>query len=241
MHLEPLPQTRFALAELSRYEEDEYRDLFGKVVTNVGIVAPDCVGLTVSFVRDGLAFTWLASSVDVAALDAVQYLASGPCLEAMEHARVVATTPSDDPLDERRWALFSQSENRVGVRSTLSIPLVTAGAGSMETAKVYGGVNLYGGAVTAFEGLHETLAAICGGWAQGAVTNSDLSLSGVRRAKHAPQMMLDQFAVDQAVGMIMAAQHLNSDAAGRKLREASDRAGIHEAELARLVVKTRLL
>lgn len=241
MTMEPLAETRFALAELSRYEEDEYRDHFDVVVRNVGIVAPDCLGLTVSFVRDGLAFTWLASSVDVAALDAVQYLTSGPCLESMELGEVVAATLTDDPLDERRWALFSQSENRVGVRSTLSIPLLTTGTGSGRAAEVYGGINLYGRTESAFDGLHETLAAICGGWAQGAVTNADLSLAGVRRAKQTPRVMLDQFAVDQAVGMIMAAQQLGSAAAGRKLREASDRAGIHEAELARLLVSTRIL
>jgi hypothetical protein len=240
--MEPLPETRFALTELSRYQEDEHRELFDRVVTNVGIVAPECVGLTVSFVRDGLAFTWLASTIDVAALDGVQYLGHGPCLSSMEQGEVIATSAApggdDDPLDERRWALFSQAENRVGVRSTLSIPLLTGGGGA---ATVYGGINLYGSTETAFDGLHETLAAICGGWAEGAVTNADLSLSGVRRARQTPQVMLDQFAVEQAVGMIMAAQHVGSDTAGRRLREASDRAGIHEAELARLLVKTHLL
>ena len=252
--MEPLPETRFVLAELSRYEEDEHRELFDRVVTHVGIVAPDCVGLTVSFVRDGLAFTWLASSIDVAALDAVQYLDSGPCLASMEQSEVVATASEDvaedaDPMDERRWAMFSQAENRVGVRSTLSIPLVTGGAGSRtpssdspdRTVKVYGGVNLYGSTPTAFDGLHETLAAICGGWAPGAVTNADLSLSGVRRARQTPQVMLDQFAVEQAVGMIMAAHHVGSETAERRLGEASERAGLHRAELARLLVKTRLL
>ena len=261
--MEPLPETRFALAELSRYQEDEHRALFERVATNVGIVAPDCVGLTVSFVRDGLAFTWLASSVDVAALDGVQYLASGPCLASMEQGELVVTASDDphdptgahealdaaDPLDERRWALFSQAENRVGVRSTLSIPLITGPPGPRTSsghpqgadAKVYGGVNLYGSTPTAFDGLHETLAAICGGWSPGAVTNADLSLSGVRRARQTPQVMLDQFAVEQAVGMIMAAQHVGSETAERRLGEASERAGLHRAELARLLVRTRLL
>jgi hypothetical protein len=113
------------------------------MANRVGALAPACLGLTLSFMREGLAFTWVATSVDVASLDAVQYLSNGPCVESMGQGAIVA--------------------------------------------------------------------------------------------------MRDQFVTDQAVGMIMAAHRVGDDTASQRLHEAAQRAGIHDAELARILVKTRLL
>ena len=231
--MEEIPETRLALAELSRFEDEDLTARFGVMANRVGALAPDCLGLTLSFMREGLAFTWVATGLDVASLDAVQYLGNGPCVESMQQGAVVATTGSD-PLDEGNWLLFARAENSAGVESTLSIPL-------LEDHVVVGGVNLYGSTPTAFDGLHSELAAECGGWPAGAVTNADLSLSGVRRAQQTPETMRDQFVTDQAVGMIMAAHRVGDQAASQRLHEAAQRAGIQDAELARILVKTRLL
>jgi hypothetical protein len=151
----------------------------------------------------------------------------------MDRGAIVATAGSD-PLDEGSWLLFCRAENSAGVESTLSIPL-------LEGQVVVGGVNFYGGTATAFDGLHSELAAECEGWSAGAVTNADLSLAGVRRAQQAPQVLRDQFITDQAVGMIMAAHRVGDETATQRLHEAAKRAGVHDAELARILVKTRLL
>jgi GAF domain-containing protein len=232
--MEPLPETRFALTELSRFEDEDLTEKFTEMANRVALLAPDCVGLTVSFVRDDLAFTWAATSLDIAALDGVQYVSDGPCVESVEEGSVVEFTPSSDPLDEARWLEFARAENASGVESTLSVPL-------MDGSSVVGGVNFYGATPTAFEGLHSELAAECGAWAAGAVTNADLSLSGVQRAKKAPQKLRDQFVVDQAIGLIMASQQLDAAAAGERLSSAAERAGVRETELARILVKSQLL
>ncbi|WP_206665909.1 ANTAR domain-containing protein [Pedococcus bigeumensis] len=231
--MEEIPETRLALAEMSRFQDEDLTARFGAMANRVGTLAPDCLGLTLSFMREGLACTWIATGLDVASLDAVQYLSNGPCIESMGKGAIVAT-PGSDPLDEDNWLLFSRAENAAGVESTLSVPL-------MEDHVVVGGVNFYGSTPTAFDGLHSELAAEWGGWSAGAVTNADLSLSGVRRAQQTPQTMRDQFVTDQAVGMIMAAHRVADDTAGQRLHEAAQRAGIHDAELARILVKTRLL
>lgn len=230
--MEGIPETRLALAEMSRFQDEDLTARFGAMANRVGALAPDCVGLTLSFLQQGLAFTWAATGLDVACLDAVQYVSNGPCVVSMDRGAVVATGGSD-PLDEGNWLLFSRAENTAGVESTLSIPL-------LEDHVVVGGVNFYGRTATAFDGLHSELAAACGGWSAGAVTNADLSLSGVRRAQQTPQTMRDQFVTDQAVGMIMAAHRIGDETATQRLHEAAQRAGIHDAELARILVKTRL-
>lgn len=231
--MEEIPETRLALAELSRFHDEDLSARFGAMADRVGSVAPDCLGLTLSFLQQGLAFTWAATRVDLASLDAVQYLTNGPCVEAMEQGAIVSTSGSD-PLDEDNWRLFTRAENTVGVESTLSIPL-------LEDRVVVGGVNLYGSTPTAFDGLHSALAAACGGWPAGAVTNADLSLSGVRQAQQTPQTIEDQIVTDQALGMIMAAHRVGDDDASHRLSEAAQRAGVHAAELARILVRTRLL
>ncbi|KQU70881.1 GAF and ANTAR domain-containing protein [Phycicoccus sp. Root101] len=231
--MEPIRETRFALTEMSRFRADDLTARFTATANRVALIAPDCMGMTLSYVKEGHAFTWAASSLDVAALDALQYLDDGPCLQAMDTGDIVAAA-SNDPLDEETWRLFSRAENSAGVESTLSIPLFADG-------RVTGGVNFYGRTPAAFDGLHEQLAAEWGGWAQGAVTNADLSLTGVRRAKETPQKLLDGYVTDQAIGMLMAVHHVPSEAAAQRLSDAAHRAGIHEVELARLLVKSRII
>jgi GAF domain-containing protein len=231
--MEPIPETRFALTELSRFQDDDLTKQFTEMANRVAVIAPGCVGMTISFVQDDLALTWAATGLDVAALDAVQYLTDGPCLASMEVGSIVQFTPSD-PLDESSWLEFSRAENASGVESTLSVPL-------MDRGQVVGGANFYGGTTTTFDGLHSQLAAECGSWADAAVTNADLSLSGVRRAQRSPQKIRDQFLVDQAIGMIMASHHIDAKSAGERLGVAAARAGILDAELARILVKTQLL
>lgn len=231
--MEPIPQTRLALAEIFRFADDHLTAHFEATAARVSAIAPDCMGMTLSFLHEGLAFTWASTGLDTAALDAAQYLNDGPCLRAIEEAETLATR-SSDPLDEESWQLFYRAENNIGVASTLSIPLV-------RDQLAIGGVNLYGATATAFDGLHEALAEACGGWAGGIITNADLSLSGVRRAAEAPRTLADRSVTEQAVGMIMAARHTDELSAKNRLKEAADRAGLAEPELATILVKTRIL
>lgn len=231
--MKPIPETRLVLTEMSRFQDEDMTERFNAMANVVAGLAPECLGMTLSFLQEDLAFTWAATSLDVAALDAVQYLSDGPCVQAMKEGATVGATRAD-PLDETRWLEFSRAENSAGVESTLSVPLVEGDA-------VVGGVNFYGGTPTTFDGLHSELAAVCGAWPGAAVTNADLSLSGVRRSKRSPQKMRDRFATDQAIGMIMAAHRVDADLAAQRLTGAAERAGIPDADLARLLVKTRLL
>ena len=231
--MEPISQTRFALTEMSQLQDHDLVERFTAKARRTAELAPDCVGMTLSYVQDGHAFTWVASGLDVATLDAVQYLDGGPCLRAMERGGVISTA-HPDPLDEEQWRLLSLAENSVGVESTLSIPLF---AGDV----VVGGVNFYGASPTAFDGLHEPLAEEWGGRSGGAVTNADLSLSGVRRAKQTPQRLLDSYVTDEAVGLLMAVHHVDAQAAGQRLQDAAARAGIDVVDLARLLVRSRVV
>jgi GAF domain-containing protein len=231
--LRALPETRRALSELSRYEDEDLNDRFDSLVRDVTRLAPDCGGLTISYLREGLAFTWLSTGVQVSLLDGVQYLDGGPCVDA---ARVGEAVEADaqSALSEEQWALFAKIAAAGGVRSTLSLPYVRDG-------QVVGGVNLYGTTESAFEGRREALADLLGAWSEGAVTNADLTLSGVQLARETPRNIENTAVLDQAVGMLMAAQGVDSGTALSRLAGAAERAGIDTSLLAHVVVKGRLL
>lgn len=180
-----------------------------------------------------MSFTWVATDLDSAALDAIQYLEGGPCIAAVEQACVVADS-ADGPVDERAWHAFAQASARAGVSSTLSIPL-------MASEQVYGGLNLYGSTPSAFDGHHDELAALYGGWAGGAVTNADLSFTTLARAKTAPHVLADVGNRNVAVGMIMAAHHVPEATARHTLSDVAARAGVSAGQVADILLDTRLL
>jgi GAF domain-containing protein len=196
---------------------------------------PECVGLSVSQLEDGLTFTLVASSAEIAALDATQYLDGGPCVDSSLNAKKVAVEnlEQQDVLDERQWLLYARTGAAAGVASSLSLPLRSAG-------RVTGSVNLYASTPNAFDGHHEALAAIFGAWAPGAVTNADLSFRTRLEAAAAPRRARDQHLVDQACGWVAASQGVDVPIARQRLREAAARAGITEVQVARAVLQGQI-
>ena len=234
--MQPLPETTAALAALAVATDDADDVLveeFDRAAATTRRIAPECVGLTLTFVQDGVSFTWIATDLESAALDAIQYLEGGPCVRCVEGGSVV-TDSDEDPIDERAWRTFAAATARAGVSSTLSIPLMNDG-------NVYGGLNLYGRTPSAFDGHHEELAALYGGWAGGAVTNADLSFTTMARARTAPRVLADLSSSNVAVGMIMAAHDVPEATARHTLSDVAARAGVSEGAVADILLDTRLL
>lgn len=234
--MRPLPQTSDALEALAAATDgtDAARlEKFDRAATITRRIVPQCVGLTLTFVEDGVSFTWVATDLDYAALDAIQYLGGGPCITA-EQLGAVATHSADDPIDERVWLAFAKASARAGVASTLSIPLMSSGG-------VYGAVNLYGSTPTAFEGHHEELAALYAGRGDGADTNKDPAFTTPARAKTAPRVLADAASSRVALGLIMAARRVSEPAARRLLGEAAARAGVPVRQVAEILLDTELL
>jgi GAF domain-containing protein len=202
--VQPLPETTEALAALALATDDPEAALteeFDEAAATTRRIAPECVGVTLTFVQDGLSFTWVASDLGSEALDA-----------------------GHDPV----------ARPPAGVRSTLSIPL-------MAGDRVYGGLNLYGRTPGAFDGHHEELAALYGGWAGGAVMNADLSFASMARARNAPRALAEADSSNLAVGMIMAAHDVPEADARDTLSDAAARAGVTAGQAADILLETRAL
>jgi transcriptional regulator with GAF, ATPase, and Fis domain len=190
-------------------------------------IVPEIVGLTLADLKGGLTFTMVATDVEIAALDAIQYLDGGPCVEGAHEGDPVEVT-SDGLISEDQWMMFAHATAAHGVASTLTLPL-------LQDRDVVGSVNLYASTPEAFEGNHDELANALGASAVGAVTNADLSFSTRLVSERAPATLEDQDAIAIAVGIIAAHHRVDISTATERLRLAAARAGVSEAQAAKAV------
>jgi GAF domain-containing protein len=225
--VEPVPGTREALKDLMSAGDIELAAALLEMGRLAQEIVPECVGLSLGQNDDGIVFTLVASSLDVAAIDAAQYLDGGPCLVASTEGKTLDADP-DDPLDEERWAMYARASAAAGVASSLSLPL-------MHRGRAVGGVNLYASTPDAFDGHHEELAAALDASAKDAVTNADLSFRTRLEAARAPALLADNHDIDVAISLISESQGVDAVTAHERLSTAAARAGITEAQAARAV------
>jgi hypothetical protein len=231
--LQPLPETRQALAELVALEAPDLDDRLVELGRLARDVVPDLVGLSLSVVQDGVTLTLVAPNEVLAALDATQYLDGGPCVQAVEHPQAPIEAAMDDPLDEERWSLFASASAAAGVASTLSMSTMDA------AGQVTGGINLYAATRHAFSGLHEVLATTLGASAEGMVTDADLGFATRERARAAPAVLLAQADIETAVGLLAAYYTVGVEEAHRRLLEAARQAGVDPSVVARVLILSR--
>jgi GAF domain-containing protein len=185
--VEPTPETLEAMEELRHGDGGGDPDLLEQLLQRADAVlaiVPDCIGISVASTQHEVSFTVVASTEEIALMDALQYLAGGPCLEGAAGERVLELDQAA-LMSEDEWRVFARSSAARGVASTLTLPI-------LEDGTVVGSVNLYGGSGNAFTGHHEAIARIFDAWAPGAVTNADLEFTTRRNAEQAPRRIRDE-------------------------------------------------
>jgi GAF domain-containing protein len=235
--LHPLPETREAIDELepSGEVDDVLQDLLesGRQIRDL---VPDCVGLSLATTAHGVTLTLVASDHEIALLDALQYVDSGPCVDAVAAEQVITfdrdgPRPAESAPDwEDRWQLFALATAAAGVRSTLTLPL-------LDDDQVVGSVNLYAASTGAFDGLHAEIADILSAWAPGAVLNADLPFSSRERARQAPRILKNAAKVEVAIGLLLASLDLDEHEARRRFYDAAGRGGVEDVRLAEVLVE----
>ncbi|MGW6129611.1 GAF and ANTAR domain-containing protein [Cellulomonas sp. NPDC055163] len=228
--MEPVPETAEVLRSLNATSERDLASMIDALAERVAAIVPSCVGVSISLRDSGLTFTLVATSEQVAALDAVQYVATGPCVDSAASGDEIQL---HDVLDERRWQHFARSAAAQDVRSTLSLPLVVAGG------DVAGAVNLYAADPQAFVGVEAELRQAVGGGHDLGVSNADLPFRTREVARTATRALDELDVVEQAVGFVMAEQRVGEDEARRRLVDAAERAGVDVPSAARALMARR--
>lgn len=229
VELRPIAQSREAFEWLGSYGDREVEQAMATMGERVRAIAPDCVALSLTVAEGDLTFTMVCDRPGAALLDAMQYLDGGPCVEAVETS--TRQTTQELPTDEGRWQLFARAEALTGIASTLSLPVLHDG-------RTVGGVNLYAATASAFDGHHDEIAAACGAWAEGEVTNADLSFTSRVRAAATPERLRERGTLDMASGYVAAHQDIEVDEAKARIREAANRAGVSALDFARFLLES---
>src|SRR5918911_5155591 len=162
------PTTQQARAELAQALEGLAR------ISRDGI--PGCADASVTVLHDGEARTMSATDLRAVAVDEQQYQdGSGPCLSAIGEQERVSVPDFDH---ESRWPQGTAEGRRVGIHSSLSVPLEGDG-------QVLGALNLYGAAAGAFgQDSHRAADAFA---QQAVVILRFLNQLDVERAQHAQE------------------------------------------------------
>lgn len=226
--MEPLPETVEAVDELDPGTDDgELLPALLGLVTRAEDDVPGLAAVSLTRLKEDLTFTLVASA------DEERPDARVPHPEARPRAGWVSggrEPAPGDALDEAQWRARGEESEPNGIRSTLTLPILSEG-------EVVETVTLYATSEAAFDGHHERLAAIFGAWADGAVTNADLSFSSQEDARQAPRRVRDRIMVDVAIGVLAAQLGIGVDRAEQRLEEAAARVGLSPVELARRIVR----
>lgn len=225
--MEPIEETRAALDLLTSQGDPEVATALLRMGRRAREIAPACVGLSLGLLDEDLTFTLVATSEEIAAFDAVQYLDGGPCVKGAHEAERVEVR-TEGMATEAEWLLYAQATAAAGIRSSLTLPVMRHG-------RAIGSVNLYGATPDAFVGCHDALADALGVSAEITIANADLSFDTRLDALEAPQRIVDQDDVDIALGIIARSQKVDIPIAQERLRHAAARAGITEGQAARAV------
>jgi GAF domain-containing protein len=160
-----------------------------------------------------------AASADALArqLDEQQYKReSGPCLEALVTGEVVE---AEDLATEKRWNGYPAVAMTHGILAILSTPLIV-------DDKPVGVLNLYARAPHAFSAVDRQLASLLAGQAAIAVTAALRHYDEVTLADHLRIALSSRSVIDQAIGIVMAQQRCDAQAAFATLRTISQKRNV---------------
>jgi GAF domain-containing protein len=176
---------------------------------------------------NGRPLTVASSDASAAQLDELQYgLDEGPCLASLRTGQQVRI---DDLVTDQRWRSYAVRALAHGVRSSLSLPLITQG-------RSVGALNLFSTRPSFFGEAETRLAER---FAQDATVAVGIAARLAAQAVLTEQLrasLASRSVIDQAVGIIMAQQRSTAADAFAILRAASQHRNVKVRQVAEQIV-----
>ncbi len=207
--------------------EETLDSVLSKVVDLTKQVIPAADEVSLTLVRRGRAETAAYTGVMAMQADERQYgLDSGPCLDAAQGGEILHVS---DMRSESRWPEYAPQAVRIGVASSLSVPLPIQ-------EDLIGALNIYSAAPDAFGEADIQAGETFAAYAAVAVGNADTFASTAETAEHLRAAMVTRATIEQAKGILMARGGVSPDEAFRLLVRASQRENRKLRDLANDVV-----
>jgi GAF domain-containing protein len=184
------------------------------VIRSAVATIPETTGASVTLVDVRGARTVAASDVLVEQTDAAQYeLGAGPCLTAW---RDQVTVRIDDIATETRWPQWCASATQLGVRSMVSVPLITGGAST-------GAIKVYSTVPGAYDERDEQLLTLFAQQAAILLVNTQTLADARKLSTDLSHALGNRDVIGQAKGALIAQGAANDEAAFAMLVMASQR------------------
>src|SRR6476620_10536321 len=161
-------------------------------------------------------------------LDRLQYASGrGPCLEAAwQRAPVRAAIGAE----HQRWPEFVEAAQRVGIRASLSVPLLIAGHDNEQ--ELVGSLNIYSHTATAFDPFDAELMRLYTAAAGQAISNAGRWQNSRETVTQLETALLSRSDIDMAKGALIALHGCDPAGAFARLADESQRRNIKVRDLA---------
>jgi GAF domain-containing protein len=196
-------------------------------LTVEAVTPADLVGITL--LVDGRQRTAVFTDETAPEVDQAQYdTGQGPCLDAFAHREIygVESTREDGP-----WTAFRRAAAEHGIGSTLSLPLVVDQEG-------LGAMNLYSRRERAFGPTDTEVATLFAAQASVVLANAQAYWDARTLSERLGEAMSSRAVIEQAKGILMAAQRCSQDEAFDLLVRASQRENVKLRDIAARIVAT---
>lgn len=157
--------------------------------------------------------TWAVTAAFIEEIDTVQYedLDEGPCITCMQSRRPVV---SGSLGSDRRWLRFGGRVARMGVHSTLALPLVVG-------EKIIGAINSYAYDRDAFTEHAVELGSQFAGPAAVSLFNAQLLAGAREHTERLERALASRAVIDQAIGIIRGRSGVSAEEAFDRLTRLS--------------------
>ena len=191
--------------------EDDLNGMLTKITLLATETVPGCDLASITMLRRGEPRTPVFTDKTALELDEAQYDAGdGPCLAAIRQRGVEQTQTAY----ETRWPTFSAAAAEAGVLACLSVPLA-------DDRAVLGALNLYSTTTSAFDEEARNVACLFADQLGLAAANATAFVEAYELSQQLQQAMESRAVIEQAKGILMAAQDCDPDEAFQILVRAS--------------------
>ena len=209
--------------------EEPLDDVAGRVAETALAAIPHADVISITVLSWPNSRTAACTDDEALELDNQQYASGrGPCLEAAMQRTPLRAVIDDE---QQRWPEFAEAAQRAGVRASLSVPLLIAGADSEQ--ELVGSLNIYSHTATAFDQFDAELMRLYSVAAGQAISNSSRWQKARETVTQLETALHSRSDIDMAKGALIALHGCDPEEAFAKLKDESQRRNIKLRDVVR--------